>query len=53
MAQPEVFQKEEWALTRADDPVDKLVQRQGPAYRLVKRILVKGAPAVLIYRRAQ
>ncbi len=52
MAKPEVFQKEEWALTLAGDPVDQAVQQQGRAYQLVKRIEVKGAPAVLIYRRS-
>ncbi|MEO5924552.1 MAG: glycosyltransferase family 39 protein [Bryobacteraceae bacterium] len=52
VAQPEVFQKEEWALTREGDPVDQMVQKQGPAYQVAKRIAVKGAPAVLIYRRS-
>jgi hypothetical protein len=53
MAQPEVFRKEEWALTLEGDPVDQAVQKLGPAYKIAKRIEVKGAPAVLIYRRSQ
>ena len=53
MTQRNVFQKEAWALAQAGDPVDQAVQRQGSAYQLAKRIEVKGAPAVLIYRRSQ
>ncbi len=53
MAQPAVFQKEAWALAQSGDAVDQAVQRQGSAYQLAKRIEVKGAPAVLIYRRSQ
>jgi hypothetical protein len=52
MAQPEVFRKEEWALTLEGDPVDQAVQKFGRAFQLAKRIEVKGAPAVLIYRRS-
>ena len=51
LAEPRVFQKEEWALAQQSDPVDQAVQGQPGAYRLAKRIEVKGAPAVLIYRR--
>lgn len=53
MAHPAVFQKEAWALTQAGDPVDQAVQQQRSAYQLAKRIEVKGAPAILIYRRNQ
>jgi hypothetical protein len=53
IAQPEVFRKEEWALTLEGDAVDQAVRKQGSAYFLTKRIEVKGAPAVLIYRRSQ
>jgi hypothetical protein len=53
LAEPSVFQKETWALAQAGDPVDEAVQRQGSAYQLVKRMEVKGASAVLIYRRSQ
>jgi len=51
LAEPSVFQKEEWALTLEGDPVDQAVQKQRPAYQVAKRIEVKGAAAVLIYRR--
>jgi hypothetical protein len=51
LAQPSVFQDEEWALAQEGDPVDQAVRRQGNAYQLAKRIEVKGAAAVLIYRR--
>jgi hypothetical protein len=53
MTQPTAFQAETWALAQEGDPVDKAVRRQGSAYSIAKRIAVKGAPAVLIYRRAQ
>ncbi len=43
---------EEWALAIEGDAVDQRMQQLGDAYRLVKRIEVKGAPAVLIYRRS-
>ncbi len=51
LTEPRIFQREEWALTLEGDPVDQAVRRQGPAYQLAKRIEVKGASAVLIYRR--
>ena len=53
LARPAVFQKEEWALALEGDPVDDAVQKRRGAYQLAKRIDVKGAPAVLIYRRSQ
>jgi hypothetical protein len=53
MTQAPVFQIETWALAQEADPVDQAVRKQGGAYRIAKRIAVKGAPAVLIYRRAE
>jgi hypothetical protein len=45
---PALFEKEEWALAQEGDPVDKAMRGR---YAVVKRIDVKGAAAVLIYRR--
>ncbi len=53
MSEPAAMEKEAWALTSGGDPVDKAVQRRGSTYQLAKRIEVKGAPAILIYRRTQ
>jgi hypothetical protein len=50
---PSLFPKETWALAQEGDPVDKAVRGQRGAYALAKRIEVKGAPAILIYRRSQ
>lgn len=44
---PARFPDEGWALAQEGDPVDKALR----GFTLVKRIDVKGAPAVLIYRR--
>jgi hypothetical protein len=52
-SEPADMENEAWALASAGDPVDKAVQRRGTAYQLAKRIEVKGAPAILIYRRTQ
>ena len=49
---PARFQMETWALAQEGDPVDKALRR-GSAFKVDKRIEVKGAPAVLIYRRSQ
>lgn len=43
------FQDETWALAQVGDPVDKALR----GFTVVKRIDVKGAPAVLIYRRTE
>jgi hypothetical protein len=52
---PELFLREQWALTFSGDAVAKAVQRSpfksGPHYRLVKAIIVKNAPVVEIYKR--
>lgn len=51
---PEVFLREEWVVAVAGDPVQSTVQRaylRGPRYTLEKTIVVKGAPALEIYRR--
>jgi hypothetical protein len=53
LANPQVFQQEEWALAEQGDEVDQAVHRQGGAYMLVDRFYVKGKPAILVYRRAR
>ena len=54
---PQVFLHEEWALAIAGDPVATAVQRSslksGPNYDLVKTVIVKNAPVIEIYRRAE
>jgi hypothetical protein len=53
LANPQVFQREEWALAEEGDEVDQAVHRQGDAYQLVNTFDVKGKPAILIYRRSK
>jgi hypothetical protein len=52
---PELFLREQWALSLSGDAVAKAVQRSpfksGPHYQLVKAIIVKNAPVVEIYKR--
>jgi hypothetical protein len=48
---PDLFFHEEWALAVAGDKVADAARRAGPRYRLKKRIMVEGAPAVEIYKR--
>ncbi|MFM2124291.1 MAG: hypothetical protein RL328_742 [Acidobacteriota bacterium] len=51
MDRESAFASQEWALAVEGDAVDRRIRQLGDAYRLEKRIEVKGAPAVLIYRR--
>lgn len=53
LANPQVFQREEWAIAEQGDEVDRAVQRQGDAYKLVNTLPVKGKPAILVYRRSK
>lgn len=53
LANPQVFQQEEWALAEEGDEVDQAVHRQGDAYALVNKFNVKGKPAILLYRRSR
>ncbi len=51
---PDLYWWQEWAVAIAGDDVDNSMQtasRHGTPYRLEKTILVKGAPAIEIYRR--
>lgn len=55
-ARPDLFLWEEWAVAMAGDKVaDGMIRTElrGPRYSRVKTILVKGAPAVEIYRRTR
>ena len=49
---PSLFQREAWALTQEGDAVDQALRRSPGPYVIAKRIEVKGAPAILIYRRS-
>jgi hypothetical protein len=54
VARPELFLWEEWAVAMGGDPVQTAINRAaraGPHYRLVRRIAVKNAPVIEIYRR--
>lgn len=51
---PDLFLWEEWAVTMGGDQAQTAInraRRQGPYYALVKKIAVKGAPVIEIYRR--
>lgn len=51
---PEIGLRERWAVAIAGDPVQQTVQRawlRGPRYTLERRVVVKGAPVIEIYRR--
>jgi hypothetical protein len=51
---PELFLREEWALTILGDPVSRAIVRTrtlGPHYELRKRVIVEGAPVIEIYQR--
>ena len=50
---PDLFLWEEWAVTMGGDQAQTAInraRRRGPYYALVKRIAVKGAPVIEIYR---
>ena len=54
IARPELFLREEWALTISGDVVSQSIARtaaSGPHYQLKKQVIVKGAPVVEIYQR--
>ena len=54
LARPDLFLREEWAVTAAGDAVDTALvrtYRKGPRYECVRTIEVKGAPVIRIYRR--
>jgi hypothetical protein len=52
---PDLFLRERWAVAISGDAVATAILRarkSGPAYDCVRRITVKGAPVIEIYRRA-
>jgi len=53
--QPLLLLHEQWAVAMAGDPVASAVERlsvqSGPKYQLMKTIVVKDQPVILIYRR--
>ena len=50
---PDLFLKQEWVLALSGDRLSKAFQNTTGRYRLAKRVMVEGAPAVEIYRRAE
>lgn len=55
VGRPDLFLRERWALAISGDKVATAVlraSRNGPKYECVKRIALKGAPVIEIYRRA-
>jgi len=54
VARPDLFLHEDWAVVTGGDPVQTVLDKarlRGPRYELDRRITVKGAPVVEIYRR--
>jgi hypothetical protein len=54
IARPDLFLREEWALTFSGDPVATAIlraRRDGPSYDCVKMIALRGAPVIEIYKR--
>ena len=52
MLRPDLFLREEWALAVEGDPVSLAVPK-AHRYKMVKRVIVKDAPAIAIYRRGK
>ena len=50
-SRPNLVHRERWALVQANDFVWRALQRSKSPYRLVRKIDVKGAPALEIYKR--
>ncbi len=54
VARPDLFLREWWAVTFSADPVATAIlrsRRNGPHYRCVKMIALRGAPVIEIYKR--
>jgi hypothetical protein len=54
VARPDLFLHTDWAVVTGGDTVQGVIDKarlHGPRYELTRRITVKGAPAVEIYRR--
>jgi hypothetical protein len=54
VARPDLFLHADWAVVTGGDAVQGVIDRarlHGPRYELTRRVTVKGAPAIEIYRR--
>jgi hypothetical protein len=54
VARPDLFLHTDWAVAMGGDTVQSVIDKarlHGPDYELARRITVKGAPAIEIYRR--
>jgi hypothetical protein len=54
VVRPDLFLREDWAVAMGGDAVQTVVDKarlHGPRYELERRIMVKGAPVIEIYRR--
>jgi hypothetical protein len=55
MARPEIFLHTDWAIVTGGDPIQTMIdraRRNGPNFQLKYRVMVKGEPALEIYKRA-
>lgn len=54
MARPEIFLHTDWAIVTGGDPIQTMIdraRRDGPRFELKHRVIVKGEPALEIYKR--
>jgi hypothetical protein len=54
VARPDLFLHTDWAVVEGGDTVQGVIDKarlHGPRYELSKRVTVKGAPVIEIYRR--
>jgi hypothetical protein len=54
MARPDFFLHTDWAVVRSGDEVQTMIDKarlHGPRYELERRVTVKGAPVIEIYKR--
>ena len=55
MARPDLFLHTDWAVVESGDDMQTMIDRarlHGPRYELQRRVTVKGAPVIEIYKRA-
>jgi hypothetical protein len=55
MARPDLFLHTDWAVVESGDEMQTMIDRarlHGPRYELQRRVTVKGAPVIEIYKRA-
>jgi hypothetical protein len=54
MGRPEIFLHTDWAMVTGGDPIQTMIdraRRDGPKFELKHRVMVKGEPALEIYKR--